>query len=82
MAGLVPAIHDFCCRPAEMKGVDARHKGGHDDLWAFPSAASAPIALNVIPGERSEGRGSRLPFLVPNHPFPGPPSLGLRPPRG
>ena len=29
MAGLDPAIHDFF--PAEMLGVDARDKPGHDD---------------------------------------------------
>ena len=28
MAGLVPAIHDFC---AVCKDVDARHKAGHDE---------------------------------------------------
>jgi len=28
MAGLVPAIHIFAAK----KGVDARHKAGHDEL--------------------------------------------------
>jgi hypothetical protein len=28
MAGLVPAIHAFCCK--SKKDVDARHKAGHD----------------------------------------------------
>jgi hypothetical protein len=31
MAGLVPAIHDLTLAP-EIKGVDARHKAGHDDF--------------------------------------------------
>jgi hypothetical protein len=30
MAGLVPAIHVFL--GASKKGVDARHKAGHDEL--------------------------------------------------
>jgi hypothetical protein len=30
MAGLVPAIHDLAAN-SEKKGVDARHKAGHDD---------------------------------------------------
>jgi hypothetical protein len=30
MAGLVPAIHDFDRGWVPAKGVDARHKGGHD----------------------------------------------------
>jgi len=29
MAGLVPAIHVFCC--STKKDVDARHEAGHDD---------------------------------------------------
>jgi hypothetical protein len=28
MAGLVPAIHKLIARP---RGMDGRHKGGHDD---------------------------------------------------
>jgi hypothetical protein len=32
MAGLVPAIHVFT--PTKKKDVDARHKAGHDELYA------------------------------------------------
>jgi hypothetical protein len=35
MAGLVPAIHVFCCKK---KDVDARHKAGHDGLRAMRRA--------------------------------------------
>jgi hypothetical protein len=31
MAGLFPAIHDFC-PTASSQIVDARHKAGHDEL--------------------------------------------------
>jgi hypothetical protein len=31
MAGLVPAIHVLTSKLAEKKGVDARHKAGHDE---------------------------------------------------
>jgi hypothetical protein len=30
MAGLVPAIHALLLDAEEKKGVDARHKAGHD----------------------------------------------------
>jgi hypothetical protein len=33
MVGLVPAIHGFLLANAS-KGVDARHKAGHDELGA------------------------------------------------
>jgi hypothetical protein len=43
MAGLVPAIHVFCCQG--IKDVDARHKAGHDDAvmagWAKQSVATS-----------------------------------------
>ena len=33
MAGLVPAIHDLRYKAAVLKSVvDARHKGGHDEI--------------------------------------------------
>jgi hypothetical protein len=32
MAGLVPAIHVFRVAHRARKGVDARHKAGHDGL--------------------------------------------------
>jgi hypothetical protein len=38
MAGLVPAIHVFLCWK---KGVDARHKAGHDGEWFVSEDASA-----------------------------------------
>jgi hypothetical protein len=31
MAGLVPAIHVLLCCVKARKGVDARHKAGHDE---------------------------------------------------
>jgi hypothetical protein len=35
MAGLVPAIHVFLgCSPTRCKAVDARHKAGHDGVFA------------------------------------------------
>jgi hypothetical protein len=32
MAGLVPAIHALAIDQIRKKGVDARHKAGHDEL--------------------------------------------------
>jgi hypothetical protein len=36
MAGLVPAIHALLCK----KGVDARHKVGHDEREGVPGKKS------------------------------------------
>jgi DoxX-like family len=48
MAGLVPAIHVLGSR--EKKGVDARHKAGHDEMKNFSQALSdraRPVRLLV-----------------------------------
>jgi hypothetical protein len=48
MAGLVPAIHVSL---ADTKGVDARHKAGHDAEWLGRAAryfrSSSAIKLDV-----------------------------------
>jgi cytochrome c-type biogenesis protein len=46
MAGLVPAIHVFAL--AWLKGVDARHKAGHDDAWSL--AERSIVRRNVTRG--------------------------------
>jgi hypothetical protein len=50
MPGLVPGIHVF----QRVEGVDGRDKPGHDG-----EGLALRVKLGVIPGERSEGRGSR-----------------------
>ncbi len=45
MPSLVPGIHVF----PQVEGVDGRDRPGHD---------GEGLTLSVIPGERSEGRGS------------------------
>ncbi len=48
MPGLVPGIHVF----PQVEGVDGRDRPGHDVVGLNG------VTLGVIPGERSEGRGS------------------------
>jgi hypothetical protein len=49
MPGLVPGIHVF----PQIEGVDGRDRPGHDK-----EGVTLRVKLSVIPGERSEGRGS------------------------
>ena len=43
MAGLDPAIHVLCLRPA-CQDVDARHKAGHDGVERQPGGATVASA--------------------------------------